>query len=110
MRKLGRLPKESQSKSREEQLLARDLREAKASGLLKAFGEELQELASDDHAAEAASTAAEHAQRAEALMRQVRKLGRLPKESQSKPREEQLLARGLREAKATGLLKVFEEE
>ena len=58
---------------------------------------------------QADSTATEHAQHAESLMQQVRKLGHLPRESQSEP-QEQLLARQLRDAKANGLLVAFEEE
>ena len=53
--------------------------------------------------------AAEHAQHAQSLMQQVRKLGRLPRESESHP-QEQLLAHRLRNAKASGLLVAYEEE
>ena len=42
-------------------------------------------------------------------MQQVRKLGHLPRESQSYP-QEQLLAHRLRNAKANGILAAFEEE
>ena len=60
---------------------------------------------------EAAATraATEHAQHAQSLMEQVRKLGHLPRESQSEP-QEQLLAQQLRKATANGLLVAFEEE
>ena len=54
-------------------------------------------------------TATEHAQHAQSLMQQVRKLGHLPRESESHP-QEQLLAQQLRKAKANGLLAAFEEE
>jgi hypothetical protein len=59
--------------------------------------------------AAATRTAAEHAQHAQSLMQQVRKLGHLPRESQSKPHE-QVLARQLRDAKASGFLVAYEEE
>ena len=103
VRKLGHLPKESQSKFQEEQRLGLALRRARATGIMSAYESELRSL-------DARSAAAEHAQSAEALMDSVRKLGHLPKESQSKSQEEQLLARDIREAKASGLLKAFEEE
>ena len=48
------------------------------------------------------STATEHAQHAEALMQQVRALGRMPKESHD-PKECRL-AHDLRKARATGLI------
>ena len=54
-------------------------------------------------------TATEHAQHAQSLMQQVRKLGHLPRESDSHP-QEQLLAQQLRKAKANGVLAAFEEE
>ena len=60
-------------------------------------------------AMQATHTATEHAQQAQSLMQQVRKLGHLPRESQSKPHE-QVLARQLREATANGVLAAFEEE
>ena len=73
VRKLGHLPKESQSNP-QEQLLAQQLRKARASGLLGAFQEELQELVMKDQKAAAASTATEHVQSAEALMQEIRAL------------------------------------
>ena len=60
-------------------------------------------------AMQAVSTATEHAQQAESLMQQVRKLGHLPQESQHKPHE-QLLAQQLRKAREKGLLEAFEDE
>ena len=104
VRKLGHLPRESESHA-EEQLLAQQLRKAKANGLLLAYEQELEDFAKTA----ATRTATEHAQQAQSLMQQVRELGHLPRESQSKPHE-QVLARQLREAKANGLLAAFEEE
>ena len=108
VRKLGHLPQESQQKPHE-QLLAQQLRKARENGLLEAFEDELDNFASKDAEAAIASTATQHAQHEEALMQQVRKLGHLPQESQSKP-QEQLLAQQLRKARASGLLGAFEEE
>ena len=54
------------------------------------------------------STATEHARHAEALMQQVRALGRIPKESHD-PKEHRL-ARELRDARATGLMIAHEPE
>ena len=54
------------------------------------------------------STATEHAQQAEGLMRQVRDLGRMPKESHD-PKESRL-ARDLRDARATGVMISHEPE
>ena len=107
VRKLGHLPQESQSKP-QEQLLAQQLRKARASGLLGAFEEELQELVMKDQKAAAASTATEHAQSAEALMQEIRALGRMPKEYHD-PKECRL-ARELRDARATGLMTSYEPE
>ena len=108
VREMGHLPHESQSKSKE-QLLAQQLRKARANGLLEAFEEELQDLAVKDAEATAVSNATENAQQAEALMQQVREMGHLPHESQSNSKE-QLLAQQLRKARANGLLEAFEEE
>ena len=112
VRKLGHLPRESQSHP-QEQLLARQLREAKAKDLLVAFEEELEDFAgklvATQKEAAATRTATEHAQHAQSLMQQVRKLGHLPRESESHP-EEQSLAWQLRRAKANGFLAAYEEE
>ena len=54
------------------------------------------------------STATEHARHAEALMQQVRALGRIPKESHDP--QECRLARELRDARATGLMIAHEPE
>jgi acetolactate synthase regulatory subunit len=112
VRKLGHLPRESESHP-QEQLLAQQLRKAKANGFLVAHEEELEDFADKPVAiqkeAAATRTATEHAQHAQSLMQQVRKLGHLPRESQSKPHE-QVLARQLRDAKASGFLVAYEEE
>jgi hypothetical protein len=108
VRELGHQPRESASKL-DEGALARDLREAKSKSLLDAVEEELQDLATKDAEAAAGSTATERAQYAERLTQQVRKLGRLPRESASKL-DERALARDLREAKSKSLLDPFEEE
>ena len=107
VRKLGHLPRETRA-SPEEQRLARDLRDARASGLLKTFEKELRDLALKDDEVAVARTATEHAQRVEVLMQQVRALGRMPKESHDP--KEQRLARELRDARATGLMTAHEPE
>ena len=65
-------------------------------------------MAAKDAEAAHTRTATEHAQHAEALMQQVRALGRLPKESND-PKERRL-ARDLREARDTGLMTAQEPE
>ena len=109
---LGHYPRESLSEP-EEQLLAQQLRKAKANGLLVAYEEELEDFAAKlsplQKKAAATRIATEHAKRVESLMQQVRNLGHYPRESQSEP-QEQMLARQLRDAKANGLLEAFEEE
>ena len=103
VRNLGHYPRESQSEP-QEQMLARQLRDARARGLPVAFEEELRQIAAAD-----TRFATEHAKRVESLMQQVRNLGHYPRESQSEP-QEQMLARQLRDAKAHGLPVAFEEE
>ena len=66
-------------------------------------------MAARSAAEAAANNAAECAKRTEALTLEVRKVGHLPRE-RSTSREEQLLARDIREANASGLLKDFEVE
>ena len=79
IRALGRMPKESHDPK--ESRLAHDLRKARATGLMTPYEPELQDLDIKDDEAAAASNASEHAQHAEALMQQIRALGRMPKES-----------------------------
>ena len=86
IRKLGYLPQESESQPQEQQL-ARQVREAKANGLLSAFTGELKDMAAKDAEAADTSTDTQHAQYAESLMQRIRKLGHLPQESQSQPQE-----------------------
>ena len=69
----------------------------------------LEAMQANSREAAATHTATEHAQHAQSLMQQVRKLGHLPRESRSHP-QEQLLAQQLHKAKANGLLVAFEEE
>ena len=68
----------------------------------------MRDLGTEDAEAVAASTATEHAQQAEALMQQVRALGRMPKGSHDP--KECSLARELRDARATGLMIAHEPE
>ena len=103
VRELGHLPQETESKP-EDQLLARQLRDARVNGFLEDFEEELEDMARKD-----VGIAKERARQAEPLMQQVRELGHLPQESESKPKE-QVLARQLRDARANGFLEAFEEE
>ena len=83
VRALGRMPKENHDPK--EGRLAHDLRKARAAGLMTSYEPELRELEIKDAEAVAASTAAEHAQRAEAMMQQVRALG-LAREQARQPR------------------------
>ena len=103
---LGRIPTESHDPK--EHRLARELRDARATGLMTSHEPELRDLEIKDAEAVAASTATEHAQQAEGLMQQVRALGRIPEESHD-PKECRL-ARELRDARATGLMIAHEPE
>ena len=106
VRALGRMPKEYHEP--EECRLAHDLRKARAAGLMTSYEPELRELEIKDAEALAASTATEHAKKAEGLMQQVRALGRMPKENHD-PKEDHL-AHDLRKARATGLMTAHEPE
>ena len=70
VRKLGHLPRESQSKPHE-QVLARQLRDAKASGFLVAYEEELRHIAAADAKAVTMRLATERAREVTALHQQI---------------------------------------
>ena len=68
--KLGHLPRESQSEP-QEQMLARQLRDAKANGLLEAFEEELRQIAAADAKAMSMRLATEQARAVTTLHQQI---------------------------------------
>ena len=70
VRALGRMPKENDDPK--EGRLARELRDARAAAFMTSYESELRELEMKDAEALAASTATEHAKKAEGLMQQVR--------------------------------------
>jgi hypothetical protein len=77
--------------------LAHDVRKARTTGLMNAYELELKSIA-----------AADESQHAEALMQQVRALGRMPRESNN-PKECRL-AHDVRQARTTGLMNAYELE
>ena len=106
VRALGRMPKENHDPK--EDHLAHDLRKARAAGFMTSYESELRELEVKDAEALAASTATEHAKKAEGLMQQVRVLGRMPKRNHD-PKEDHL-AYDLRRARAAGFMTSYESE
>ena len=104
VRALGHIPTEHKP---EEDLLAHQLRNARAAGHMQDYEQELLDMADKDAETKGASIATEHAKKAEALMQQVRALGHIPTEH--KP-EEDLLAHQLRNARAAGHMQDYEQE
>ena len=114
IRTLGRMPKETKAGPKDEQKLARRLREARRQGKLSAE-EETELLAiSERQAAESDTSAASPPAAAGmphcSLMDAIRTLGRLPKGTKRAPREEQQLAHRLRTAEREGQLSADEKE
>ena len=114
IRNLGRVPAENRMAPKDEQKLARRLRQARREGKLSA--EEEQELFAlskrqpVEAATSGASPPAAAAKAEDSLMEAIRTLGRMPKETKTAPKDEQKLARRLREARRQGKLSAENEK